>query len=94
MVSLATEVMIWSSAAWARIACCGFVIGVQLVPLKELGKQEVVAPESKAAVQVVLVAAVVVVTGHCVAAVLNAVKAGVLSFGVKLVSGANRTVLW
>ena len=36
----------------------------------------------------------VVVTGHGVAAVLNAVKAGVPLFGVKLVPGVNRTVLW
>ena len=41
----------------------------------------------------------VVVTGHGVAAVLNAVKAGVSCFGVscfgvKLVSGEKRTVLW
>ena len=35
-----------------------------------------------------------VLTGHCVAAVLKAVKAGVPRFGVKLVSRAKRTVLW
>ena len=35
-----------------------------------------------------------VLTGHCVVAVLKAVKAGVPRFGVKLVSGVNRTVLW
>ena len=36
---------------------------------------------------------VVGLTGHCVAAVLNAVKSGVLRLGVKLVSGVNVTVL-
>ena len=35
----------------------------------------------------------VVRIGHCVAAVLKAVKGGVLCFGVKLVSGVNLTVL-
>ena len=42
-----------------------------MVPLKELGKQEVVAPESKAAAYAVVVAALgVVLTGHCVGIVL------------------------
>ena len=36
----------------------------------------------------------VVGIGHCVVAVLKAVKAGLPCFGVKLVSGVNRTVLW
>ena len=71
------------------------------MPLKELGKQEVVAPESKAAAYAVVVAALVAVwTGLCVATVLKVGKAGVscfgvvFRFGVKLVSRANRTVLW
>ena len=71
------------------------------MPLKELGKQEVVAPESKAAAYDVVVAALVAVwTGHCVVTVLNVGKAGVFCFdvvplfGVKLVSWAKRTVLW
>ena len=42
-----------------------------MVPLKELGKQEVVAPESKAAAYAVVVAALgVVLIGHCVGIVL------------------------
>ena len=65
------------------------------MPLKELGKQEVVAPESKAAAYAVVVAALGAVwSGHCVATVRKVAKAGVPRLGVKLVSWANQTVLW
>ena len=70
------------------------MIGSYLVSLKELGKHEVVAPESRAAAYAVVVVLVVLLFSHCVAAVLNAVNPGVLLFGVKLVSGVNLTVLW
>ena len=58
----------WSSAACARMASCGLIMGWNLVPLKVLGKQEVVAPESNAA-RIDFVEA-----GQCVAADLSAVE--------------------